>query len=126
MDIQDKIFLGIEKEPIQEFKCIEIMNKIETLKISKMTYFGNDLKDIVGLIGDEDHYIVFDNTLTKGKQQLFKGKIIRVTKDELLEFIVNAIKGLSGRQYFLITENFSQLLKISNEGGVYLFGDRSN
>jgi hypothetical protein len=123
MELQDKIFLGIEKELIQEFKSIEIMNKIETLKISKMTYFGNDLKDIVGLIRDEDHYIVFDNTLTKGKQQLFKGKIIRVTKDELLEFIVNAIKGLSGRQYFLTNENFSRLLKISDEGGVYLFGE---
>ncbi|MEL1244906.1 hypothetical protein AAEO56_11580 [Flavobacterium sp. DGU11] len=122
MELQDKIFLGIEKEPVQQSESVEIMNRIANLKIGKAVHFGNDLKDVAGLIRDEDYYIVFDNTITKGKQPVFKGKIIRVTKDEILVFIEDAIKGLSGRQYFLTTESFSQLLKISNEGGVYLFG----
>ncbi len=121
MEIQDKIFLGIEREPVQQSESLAIMDKIETLKVGKAVCFGNNLKDVAGLLSNENYYIVFDNTITKGKQQLFKGKIIRVTKDELLVFIEHAIKGLSGRQYLLTTENFSQLLKISDEGGVYLF-----
>ncbi len=102
----DLIFLRLNDNCIIENNTDEIASKSDSLlwKLSRLNlYEAIDGKTIKNLLKDNSYYIIYQNYIIKEKKRVFKGKIIKVNRNEVIIFIERAMYGVD-KNYLIVPE----------------------